>query len=73
MPDDHLHEDEYYAIDKLSLCEIINGKSGSFSGLIVVVKAYVDLIDCDSESRQKIFEYLDYVRGIAVGMFHPVL
>ncbi|KAI0744210.1 glutamate-cysteine ligase catalytic subunit [Daedaleopsis nitida] len=63
MPDDaFVHgsvEDEY---EEMSLEEIMNGKGATFPGLLNLVYMYLETIDMDEHSSQRIEEYLDLVR-----------
>jgi len=53
-------EEEY---GEMSMDKIMNGtKCGAFPGLLGLVDAYVDTLDVDQESRDKINKYLDLVR-----------
>ncbi|KII92773.1 hypothetical protein PLICRDRAFT_37574 [Plicaturopsis crispa FD-325 SS-3] len=57
-------EDEY---TEMSLDEIINGKCGLFPGLLPLVESYLDTLDVDKETRNRIEKYLDLVRRRANG------
>jgi len=53
-------EEEY---EEMSMKKIMNGtKCGAFPGLLGLVNAYVDTLDVDQESRDKINNYLDLVK-----------
>jgi hypothetical protein len=50
----------------MSAAEILLGK-GSFPGLIPLVFAYLDVIECDAETRTAVDHYLRFVAGRATG------
>ncbi|KIM83246.1 hypothetical protein PILCRDRAFT_819487 [Piloderma croceum F 1598] len=52
-------EDEY---EEMSMDQIMNGKCGAFPGLLGLVNAYVDTLDVDQNSIQKINKYLDVIK-----------
>jgi len=57
-------EEDAYA--EMSAAEILLGK-GPFPGLIPLVFAYLDVIECDAETRIAVDHYLRFVAGRATG------
>ena len=45
----------------MTLSEIFNGKSSYYPGLIPLVYAYLDYIDCDPETFQRVDQYLTFI------------
>ena len=43
------------------------GKGDYFPGLIPLIRAYLDHIQCDSDSKKKICRYLDFIHDRATG------
>jgi hypothetical protein len=57
-------EEDAYA--EMSAAEILLGK-GSFPGLVPLIFAYLDVIECDAETRTAVDHYLRFVTGRATG------
>ncbi|KDQ57449.1 hypothetical protein JAAARDRAFT_35163 [Jaapia argillacea MUCL 33604] len=57
-------EEEY---TEMTIDEIINGKGDSTFGLLDMVYAYVDTLDVDEKTKNKIGEYLNLIRWRADG------
>lgn len=67
-PDDHINfgpVDEEYV--EMSIDEIMNGKGADFPGLLSLVYAYLETLDIDKTSRDRIEQYLDLIRGKSNG------
>lgn len=47
--------------------EIMVGKGDYFPGLIPLVQAYLDHINCDSVTRERLNQYLDFIERRATG------
>ena len=83
IPDDRLDEDgvsaqrrsaptapgsvEENAYEEMSMSEIMCGKGDYFPGLIPLVRAYLDHINCDSVTMARISQYLDFIERRATG------
>jgi glutamate--cysteine ligase catalytic subunit len=52
---------------QLSMAEIINGSERGFQGFIPIVHSYLDIIQCDRESRKVVNTYLDIIGRRAKG------
>jgi len=57
-------EDDF---EEMTLDEIFNGKECYFPGLIPLIEAYMEYIDCDNETLDKIHKYLAFVSSRASG------
>ncbi|KZT29013.1 glutamate-cysteine ligase catalytic subunit [Neolentinus lepideus HHB14362 ss-1] len=57
-------EEEY---EEMTVNEIMNGKGVDFPGLLGLVYAYLETLDIDEKSRNKIEEYLSLIRGRSNG------
>ncbi|TFK54486.1 glutamate-cysteine ligase catalytic subunit [Heliocybe sulcata] len=53
--------DEEY--EEMTIDEIMNGKGLNFPGLLGLVYAYLETLDIDEQSRNKIEDYLNLIRG----------
>ena len=58
---------EENAYEEMTMAEIMCGKGDYFPGLIPLVRAYLDHINCDKVSLTRISEYLDFIEKRAVG------
>jgi len=58
---------EENSFEEMTMAEIMTGKGDYFPGLIPLVQAYLDHINCDSISRQRIDQYLDFIQRRATG------
>ncbi len=54
-------------VEQFTLHEILMGKGPEFSGLVPLVFAYLDIIQCDSETRSTIATYIEFVTRRASG------
>jgi len=59
--------DEENAYEEMAMSEILSGKGDYFPGLIPLVRAYLDHINCDSVTLQKLTQYLDFIERRATG------
>lgn len=59
--------DENNAYEEMTMAEIMSGKGDYFPGLIPLVQAYLDYIHCDSITRRRVNQYLDYIEKRAKG------
>jgi glutamate--cysteine ligase catalytic subunit len=53
--------------EEMTLNEIFNGKNDYYPGLIPLVYAYIDYIECDSETFSKLDKYLRFISKRAKG------
>jgi len=58
---------EENSYEEMTMAEIMTGKGDYFPGLISLVQAYLDHINCDSISRKRIDQYLDLIHKRATG------
>lgn len=58
---------EENSFEEMTMEEIMCGKGGYFPGLIPLVHAYLDYINCDTVTRQRIVNYLDFIEQRATG------
>ena len=58
-------EENSYA--EMTMAEIMTGKGDYFPGLIPLVNAYLDYINCDTITRERLNTYLDFIEKRAVG------
>ena len=56
-----------HSCELMSVYEILMGKGGDFPGLIPLCRTYLDFIGCDSITRAKVDQYLDFIRDRAAG------
>ena len=49
------------SFEEMSMDEIFNGKDLYFPGLIPLVYAYLDYINCDPETFNRIDQYLSFI------------
>ncbi|KAI9145449.1 glutamate-cysteine ligase-domain-containing protein [Paraphysoderma sedebokerense] len=54
---------------EMTINEIINGKAGTFPGLIPLIESYLQAIPIDVETRCSIGNYLDFIRKRANGTY----
>jgi glutamate--cysteine ligase catalytic subunit len=59
--------DEENSYEEMTMKEIMTGKSDYFPGLIPLVRAYLDYINCDDVAHRKITKYLDFIEQRAIG------
>jgi glutamate--cysteine ligase catalytic subunit len=59
--------DEENSYEEMTMAEIMCGKDDYFPGLIPLVQAYLDHINCDSITRRRIDSYLDFITRKATG------
>ncbi|KAH8552130.1 glutamate-cysteine ligase-domain-containing protein [Umbelopsis sp. PMI_123] len=64
---DEGNEDELDAYEQMSIDEIINGKSGGFTGLIPMINSYLNSVNVDIETRCQLSRYLDLIKRRANG------
>mmetsp|Transcript_44284 Transcript_44284/g.134887 ORF Transcript_44284/g.134887 Transcript_44284/m.134887 type:complete len:865 (-) Transcript_44284:184-2778(-) len=58
---------EENSYEEMTMTEIMTGKGDYFPGLIPLVQAYLDYINCDSITRRRIDQYLDLIQKRATG------
>lgn len=58
---------EENSYEEMTMAEIMRGKGDYFPGLIPLILAYLDYINCDSLTRQRLTEYLDFIERRATG------
>lgn len=58
---------EENSFEEMTMEEIMCGKGGYFPGLIPLVHAFLDYINCDTVTRQRIVNYLDLIEHRATG------
>eukprot|EP00545_Synedropsis_sp_CCMP1620_P000294 CAMPEP_0119008490 /NCGR_PEP_ID=MMETSP1176-20130426/3727_1 /TAXON_ID=265551 /ORGANISM="Synedropsis recta cf, Strain CCMP1620" /LENGTH=929 /DNA_ID=CAMNT_0006960827 /DNA_START=65 /DNA_END=2854 /DNA_ORIENTATION=- len=58
---------EENAYEEMTMAEIMCGKGDYFPGLIPLVQAYLDYINCDSITRTRLDTYLDFIEKRATG------
>jgi len=59
--------EEENAFEEMTMAEIMGGKGDYYPGLIPLVLAYLDHINCDSVTRERICKYLDFIEQRATG------
>ena len=59
--------DEENSYEEMTMTEIMCGKGDYFPGLIPLVQAYLDHINCDTITRSRIDTYLDFIEKKATG------
>ena len=59
--------DEENAFEEMTMEEIMRGKGDYFPGLIPLVFAYLDYINCDSLTRERLTSYLEFIEKRASG------
>jgi len=59
--------DEENSFEEMTMKEIMTGKGDYFPGLIPLVRAYLDYINCDDVAHSKISKYLDFIEQRATG------
>lgn len=55
------------AFEEMTLSEIFNGKDGYYPGLVPLVYAYLEHVDCDVETFRRVDEYLSFIAARAKG------
>merc|ERR1719223_1550689 len=58
---------EENSYEEMTLAEIMTGKGDYFPGLIPLVYAYLDHIQCDSVTMERMTKYLDFIEKRATG------
>jgi glutamate--cysteine ligase catalytic subunit len=58
---------EENAFEEMTMAEIMRGKGDYFPGLIPLVRAYLDYINCDKVTMKRISSYLDFIERRATG------
>jgi len=58
---------EENSYEEMTLAEIMVGKGDYFPGLIPLVHAYLDYIQCDSVTLERVSQYLDFIEKRATG------
>jgi glutamate--cysteine ligase catalytic subunit len=58
---------EENSYEEMSMAEIMTGKGDYFPGLIPLLYAYLDHINCDKVTRSRLEMYLDFIERRAVG------
>mmetsp|Transcript_24146 Transcript_24146/g.29733 ORF Transcript_24146/g.29733 Transcript_24146/m.29733 type:complete len:998 (-) Transcript_24146:145-3138(-) len=59
--------DEENSYEEMTMKEIMTGKGDYFPGLIPLVRAYVDYINCDDVAHAKITKYLNFIEQRSIG------
>merc|ERR1712127_407584 len=59
--------EEENSFEEMTMAEIMTGKGDYFPGLIPLVFAYLDYINCDDLTRQRLTDYLNFIEKRAVG------
>ena len=54
-------------IEQMTCSEILQGKGNYFPGLLPLILAYTDMIGCDSETKEKVASYMDFIAKRASG------
>jgi len=58
---------EENSFEEMTMGEIMTGKGDYFPGLIPLIQAYLDHINCDSVTRKRLTEYMDFIERRATG------
>jgi len=58
---------EHDKVEQMSIREILGGKNNYFPGLVPLIMAYVDMIGCDTETKEKVTMYMDFIMKRASG------
>jgi glutamate--cysteine ligase catalytic subunit len=56
-----IHSADYEGCVEMSALEILIGKGTFFPGLVPLIHAYLDSINCDVKTRRRVAEYLDFI------------
>lgn len=59
--------EEENSFEEMTMAEIMQGKGDYFPGLIPLVLAYLDHINCDSDTFNRLTKYLDFIEQRATG------
>jgi len=59
--------DEENSFEEMTMAEIMTGKGDFYPGLIPLVRAYLDHINCDTLTRPRLLQYLDFIEKRATG------
>ena len=49
------------AFEEMTMAQIFNGKGRYFPGLLPLVHAYLDFINCDATTYKRVSEYLTFI------------
>jgi len=60
-------DDEENSYEEMTMAEIMTGKGDYFPGLIPLVYAYLDYINCDTTTRARLSQYLTLIEKRAMG------
>jgi glutamate--cysteine ligase catalytic subunit len=58
---------EENAFEEMTMADIMRGKGDYFPGLLPLVRAYLDHINCDKVTMKRISSYLDFIERRATG------
>ena len=58
---------EENSYEEMTMAEIMTGKSDYFPGLIPLIRAYLDYIQCDSTTLRRLSQYLDFIEQRSTG------
>mmetsp|Transcript_13467 Transcript_13467/g.19270 ORF Transcript_13467/g.19270 Transcript_13467/m.19270 type:complete len:967 (+) Transcript_13467:80-2980(+) len=58
---------EENSYEEMTIAEIMTGKGDYFPGLIPLVRAYVDYINCDDITHEQLTKYLNFIEKRATG------
>lgn len=58
---------EENSYEEMTMAEIMTGKGDYFPGLIPLINAYLDAINCDTKTRETLTMYLDFIEKRALG------
>lgn len=59
--------EEENAFEEMTMAEIMRGKGDYYPGLIPLILAYLDHINCDSVTMERLTKYLDFIEQRATG------
>jgi glutamate--cysteine ligase catalytic subunit len=59
--------EEENAFEEMTMAQIMRGKGDYFPGLIPLILAYLDHINCDAVTLQRVTQYLDFIEQRATG------
>jgi len=68
-PETDADQEDINAFEEMTLDEIFNGKGVYFPGLIPLVYAYLDFINCDPETFARVDQYLQFIAGWVLSCF----
>ena len=58
---------EENSFEEMTMAEIMTGKGDYFPGLVPLIYAYLELIDCDPRTLERVSQYLELIRKRALG------